>query len=99
MKEIIMAFQGEMALKGLNRATFESTLMKITRRRLEHLGDFKVYRAQSTMYVEPKDEFADMDLAFEKVSRIFGIAALCRAAVCEKDFEAICAATLDYLGD
>lgn len=99
MKEIIMAFQGEMALKGLNRATFESTLMKITRRRLEHLGDFKVYRAQSTMYVEPKDEFADMDLAFEKVSRIFGIAALCRAAVCEKDFEAICATTLDYLGD
>ena len=55
MKEIILAFQGEMALKGLNRATFESTLMKTLRRRLEHLGEFKVYKAQSTMYVEPLD--------------------------------------------
>ena len=26
MKEIILAYQGEMSLKGLNRATFESVL-------------------------------------------------------------------------
>ena len=28
MKEIILAYQGEMSLKGLNRATFESVLLK-----------------------------------------------------------------------
>ena len=56
MKEIILANQGEMALKGLNRATFESVLMKTMRRRLSTVGEFKVYRAQSTMYAEPVDE-------------------------------------------
>ena len=49
MREIILANQGEMALKGLNRATFESVLMKTMRRRLSTVGEFKVYRAQSTM--------------------------------------------------
>ncbi|HIY10957.1 MAG TPA: tRNA 4-thiouridine(8) synthase ThiI [Candidatus Anaerofilum excrementigallinarum] len=98
MKEIILAFQGEMALKGLNRATFESTLMKTLRRRLEHLGEFKVYKAQSTMYVEPLDEFADMDGAYDKVCKTFGLASVCRAAVSEKSFEAICNAAEEYLG-
>ena len=28
MREIIMAYQGEMALKGLNKSTFEAVLMK-----------------------------------------------------------------------
>ena len=50
MDEIILAYQGEMALKGLNRATFESILLKTMRRRLRSLGEFRVYKAQSTMY-------------------------------------------------
>ena len=50
MRELILAYQGEMALKGLNRATFESILVKTMRRRLKSLGDFRVYKAQSTMY-------------------------------------------------
>ena len=53
MKELIMAYQGEMALKGLNRSTFESVLLKTMRRRLKRLGKFNVYKAQSTMYAEP----------------------------------------------
>ena len=53
MKEIILAYQGEMSLKGLNRATFESVLLKTMRRRLKSLGNFKIYKAQSTMYAEP----------------------------------------------
>ena len=35
MRELILAYQGEMALKGLNRATFESILVKTMRRRLK----------------------------------------------------------------
>ena len=99
MKEILIAYQGEMALKGLNRNVFENKLMQTMRRRLKPLGSFRVYNAQSTMYAEPLDDGADMDAAFLAVSRIFGIAALSRAAVVEKDFGAICETARTYLAD
>ena len=97
MKELILAYQGEMALKGLNRATFESVLIKTMRRRLQSLGDFRVYKAQSTMYAEPLNDEADMDAAFARVKQIFGIATVSRAAVCEKDFADISRKAVDYL--
>ena len=97
MKEIILAYQGEMALKGLNRGTFESVLLKTMRRRLKSVGDFKVYKAQSTMYAEPMDDSADVDKAFDYVSKIFGIATLARAAVCEKNMDAIRQTAVEYL--
>ncbi len=87
MRELIMAYQGEMALKGLNRKTFEVAAMKTIRKRLADLGRFKVYDAQSTIYVEPEDEGADMDEAYARMQKVFGIAALSRAAVCGKNFE------------
>ena len=100
MKEIILCYQGEMALKGLNRATFESVLSKALRYRVRGLGKFQVYKAQSTMYVEPRDSEAEANVgeAYERVSKVFGLAALSRAAVCEKNFEAIQAAAEEYLG-
>ena len=79
MKEIILAYQGEMSLKGLNRATFESVLLKTMRRRLKSLGNFKIYKAQSTMYAEPAGD-EDIDAAEERIGKIFGIAAISRAA-------------------
>ena len=38
MREVIMGYQGEMSLKGLNRNQFESTMMKILRYRLKTVG-------------------------------------------------------------
>ena len=99
MKELIMAYQGEMALKGLNRKTFEAAAMKSIRKRLTDLGSFKVYNAQSTIYVEPQDEGIDMDETYRRMQKVFGIAALSRAAVCEKEFDRICAVAKDYLAD
>ena len=64
MREIIMGYQGEMSLKGLNRNQFESAMMKILRYRLKTVGKFKVYCTQSTFYMEPEEEDVDMDLAF-----------------------------------
>ena len=95
MKEIILCYQGEMALKGLNRATFEAVLSKALRYRVRELGRFQVYKAQSTMYVEPRDQEAEANVgeAYERVRK-----ALSRAAVCEKNFEAIQAAAEEYLG-
>ena len=99
MREVIMGYQGEMSLKGLNRNQFESAMMKILRYRLKTVGKFKVYCTQSTFYMEPEEEDVDMDLAFERVSKVFGLAALSRAVVCEKDFDTICQTAEDYLGD
>ena len=101
MKEIIMCYQGEMALKGLNRASFEAVLSKAMRWRVKELGEFQVYKAQSTMYVEPRDDRAqaNMDLAYDRVSKVFGLAALSRAAVREKTMEAIKETAVEYLGE
>ena len=38
------------------------------------------------------------DVGFERVSKVFGLAALSRAVVCEKDFDTICQTAEDYLG-
>ncbi len=98
MKEILLAKYGEIALKGLNRSSFEAALMKTIRRRVEPAGAFRVYKAQSTIYVEPLDEGADMDAACDALRHVFGVAAINRARICEKSFEALCAAAADYLG-
>ena len=58
MHEIILGYQGEMSLKGLNRNQFESAMMKILRYRLKTVGKFKVYCTQSTFYMEPEEEDA-----------------------------------------
>ncbi len=98
MKEIIMGYQGEMALKGLNRGQFESALNKIIRYRLKPLGKFKSYCQQSTFYVEALEDDLDIDEAFRRVSSIFGLAALSHSVVCDKDFDTICQTAEDYLG-
>ena len=99
MKEIILAYQGEMTLKGLNRGKFEARLAKTIRWRLEPLGKFKVYQAQSTVFIEPKEEGLAMDEAFRRVSRVFGIVKLSRAVECPKAFDAICETAEAYLGE
>ena len=99
MKELILAYQGEMTLKGLNRGKFEARLAKTIRWRLEPLGKFKVYQAQSTVFIEPKEDGLDMDEAFRRVSHVFGIVKLSRAVECPKDFAAICETAEAYLGE
>ena len=51
------------------------------------------------MYAEPQDDAAaaHMDEAFERVKKIFGIAAVSRAAVCDKTFASISATAVEYL--
>ncbi len=97
MKEIILIKNGELALKGLNRSTFEDALIKNMRRRLKSLGDFTIRKAQSTIYFEPQSEDFDFDEALERISRIFGIAGFSRACVCEKNIEDILEKAVVYL--
>ncbi len=99
MKEIILAKYGEIALKGLNKHTFEDTLIKNIRYGLKSIGQFGISRAQSTIYIEPKTDYVDIDDAIEKLRKIFGIAKLCRVVVIEKDWDEIVKIAPDYLED
>ena len=97
MKEIILVKYGEMALKGLNKRTFEDVLVKNIKRRLKDLGKTNLTRAQSTIFIDPYEEKYDTDEAVDRLKKVFGIAALCRAAVCEKQFDDIKRVSLEYL--
>ncbi|MBP0964956.1 MAG: tRNA 4-thiouridine(8) synthase ThiI [Oscillospiraceae bacterium] len=98
MKEIFLLKEGEIALKGLNKRNFEEAFIKNLRHRLKPLGKFEYTRAQSTVYVIPGED-VDVDEAFSRCRKVFGAAAVCRAAVCEKSMESIAETAVEYLGD
>ena len=97
MKEIILAKYGELALKGLNKSDFETRLISTIKKRVSSVGDFRVYKAQSTVYIEPEDPDADIGKALELVGRVFGIAAVNRAAIAQKDAGAMAETACSYL--
>ena len=97
MKEIILCKYGEIVLKGANRKYFEDTMVKEMRYRAANFGKFSITNIQSTMTIEPQDDFADLDGMFESAKRLFGIAAVSRAAVAEKSMEDIAAIAKAYL--
>ena len=96
-KELILCKYGEIVLKGLNRGYFEDLLQKELERRLRGCGNFKVYKEQSTAYIEPVDESADIEEALERAKTVFGFATVTRACVVEKTMEAILDAAKNYL--
>lgn len=97
--EVIMAKYGEIALKGLNKSSFENLLIRNIKRRLANAGNFEVTRRQSTIYIEPLDDKADLDLAVKKVCNVFGIAAVQRSEVFPKDINQIVKQGVPYLKD
>ena len=97
MKEILLCKYGEIVLKGANRRYFEDSLCKTLRFRAKHYGNFKIDRSQSTLVIEPLDEFADIDGMFETTSKVFGIVGISRCAVCEKDMGAIEQTIKEYI--
>ena len=99
MNDMILLKEGEVVLKGLNRRFFEQKLLENVRRRLKPYGAFTVTGHQSVIYIEPKDDAADMDGAFEAMKKVFGILRLTRAAACEKTPEAILEKAKEYLAD
>ena len=99
MKEIFLLKLGEVVLKGANKRQFEGRLRQNIRRRMKPYGNFDVYLMQSTVYVEPMDEEADVEGAWEACHAIFGLVSLCRCRPCEKNVDAIFAAIENYLGE
>lgn len=99
MKEIILIKNGEIALKGLNRSTFEDALVKNIKRRLSLILRADITKSQSTIMIEPVTENPDMDAAVEAIKRVFGIAGFSRAAACEKDMDVMRQVVVDYLAE
>ncbi len=97
MKEIILLKNGEMALKGLNRGSFEDVLIRNLKRRLKSIGEFRFSRAQSTVMIEGADEGADLREAAAQIGKVFGVAAYSVAGVCEKDLAVIKETAARYL--
>lgn len=98
-QEMFLLKMGEIVLKGLNRKSFEQRLMGNLQRRLHPYGKFRAYARQSTIYVEPLNEFCDLDGAWEGLKQVFGISGLSRARACEKDKDAFFQTARSYLDD
>lgn len=97
MNEIILCKYGEVALKGLNRGWFEEHLMRDVRSRLNHIGKFNVWKAQCTIYVEPRDDEQDIGAAFDELKTVFGLSAVSRAIGVDKDIGEIKRVAREYL--
>lgn len=99
LSEIFLLKLGEIVLKGANKRQFEDKLRQNVRRRMKPYGNFDVYIMQSTVYVEPMDEMADLDGAWEACRSIFGLVSLCRCRSCPKDLDSIFNTIEEYLGE
>lgn len=99
MKEIFLLKLGEIVLKGANKRQFLDKLRQNVRRRMKPYGNFDVYIIQSTVYVEPLDDEADVEGAWEACHCIFGLVSLCRCRSCDKNIDSIFEAVEAYLGE
>ncbi len=96
-RDMILLKEGEVVLKGLNKRYFEQKLTQNIRRRIKPFGRFVVTATQSVIYVEPQDDEADVDAAFDALKNVFGIMTLTRAVACEKDKDVILRTAMEYL--
>lgn len=96
MKEIILAKYGEIILKGGNRPRFESILINNINNATKNIARAHVRISQATVYVEVEDQ-TKLDIMIERMSKIFGLVSITRAAVCEKDIEVIRNTAREYL--
>lgn len=98
MKEILLAKYGEIILKGGNRPRFESILMNNIINAVRNVAKVKARLAQATIYVDVLEE-DKIDLVLDRMSKIFGIVSITKAAVCEKNIESIETTAKEYLKD
>ncbi|MCT4598783.1 MAG: tRNA 4-thiouridine(8) synthase ThiI [Vallitalea sp.] len=97
IKRAFLVKYGEIAIKGKNRYIFENILADHIREALKPCGDFRVSKEQGRIFVEPHSDY-DYDPVIKKLSRIFGIVAICPVMVLENmDFEIIKQTALMYM--
>lgn len=88
MNKVLLLKYGEIILKGLNRPLFEDALVKNLKRCAGN-ENIKIWKAQATVYVEPKDDSVDMDELAVKLSKVFGIVSVAVAQTVPKELDKI----------
>ena len=89
MEKVILARIGEIALKGLNRCTFEQRLARNMKAALSGCGPCSVRWSQSRYFVKPEDASFEFDKAIEMLSGVFGLVSVSPAFVTDSSFDSI----------
>lgn len=99
MERVLLVRYGEIILKGMNRPIFEDALVRNIRHRLRNEGEYKIYKSQATIYIEPKEGDEQTDRIHEKLNKIFGIVSIVEAYKTDKSMEGIFNIIPDSIGD
>lgn len=97
MDKIILVRYEEIFLKGLNKYVFENKLIKNIKLKLVNLGDIKVTKSQSRIYIESQDSDYDMEEAILRLTKIFGIASVSPVTRIPSDYEDIKKTSIDIV--
>lgn len=95
MNKVLSVSFGEIALKGKNRFYFENRLIRNIKNILNEIGENKVYKEQSKIYIEIENDY--IDEAIRKLRRIFGIVNISPCYRIEKDIDEIMKSSLETL--
>ncbi|MBR2822752.1 MAG: tRNA 4-thiouridine(8) synthase ThiI [Clostridia bacterium] len=96
MKELLLVRYGEIFLKGLNRPYFIRALVRKIRYAMRNQGA-QVWVHDGRIFVEG---FRDLDIAIERITRIFGVHSVCPAVEMDKeDYEALCRQAIAMMAD
>ena len=87
-KRCILLKYGELVLKGANKRRFEKALTDDIARAVAPIGTYQTSYRQSTLALTMTDDAAT-EAAFDRLSRVFGIAALSIAYPAEKNMDSI----------
>lgn len=87
MDRIILGRIGEIALKGLNRSTFEHRLATNMHKAISDLGEAQIHWSQSRYFVEPASDDFDFETAVERLSGVFGLVSISPAWVMDTEAE------------
>ena len=98
MQDLILIKLGELMLKGNNRNRFEDRLMVNIKHTLSKAGNYRVEKAQGTMYVTPRDN-SPIEPAVEKIKKVFGITKISPAYACKKNMNSIFDAILEKMSE
>lgn len=99
MEKVLLVRYGEIILKGLNRPVFEDALMRNIRRAVKNDGEYKMYKSQATIYIEPQEGDAQTERIYEKLKKIFGIVSIVKAYKAEKSLDGIFSAIPEAAGN
>jgi thiamine biosynthesis protein ThiI len=101
LKDIFLLKEGEIALKGLNRKSFEHILSRNVKNALIPFGRPKVTVRQSVIRAEVGGFGAEdkNDEVFNALKKVFGIAAVCRCRLCEKNLDKIAETAIPFIGE